>query len=153
MNVALGLDTFLVCRQGNAPKFGCYFCNDVVAPDNSMKERTIDQQCTVTRPGLSFIASSLAVELMVSLLHHPQEHFVDVRSSHELGSTIPHQIRGSIHTFQMLTPTTTPSFEYCTACSTKVLQEYSEKGIDFVARVCSMGGAYLEDVTGLAKFR
>jgi len=154
INVALGLDTFLVCRQGNMPKFGCYFCNDVVAPDNSMKERTIDQQCTVTRPGLSPIAASLAVELMVSLLHHPQRHYADVESSHELGKIIPHQIRGSIHTFSMLTPTTSPSFEYCTACSVKILKEYSNHRMNFISKVCSTDGrAYLEEVTGLIEFR
>ncbi len=138
VNAALGLDSFLVIRHGGgirtpfnakahdvspaAPsvpyvRLGCYFCNDVVAPENSKKDRcvspvdyhvrdsngsfrrkykidydfemlggfslhhynasslvsilisistrTLDQQCTVTRPGLSPLACALAVELVV----------------------------------------------------------------------------------------
>ena len=79
INAALGLDSWLVMRHGGGAgdpnhqqgRLGCYFCNDVVAPENSTKNRTLDQQCTVTRPGLAPIAASMAVELMVSLYHHP----------------------------------------------------------------------------------
>ncbi len=56
ITVALGFDSFVVMRHGlyentNSilPNVGCYFCNDVVAPIDSTKDRTLDQQCTVTR--------------------------------------------------------------------------------------------------------
>ncbi len=63
MNAALGLDSFLVIRHGGsnrtfnvkaedaspaAPslpyvRLGCYFCNDVVAPENSKKDRCVSR--------------------------------------------------------------------------------------------------------------
>ena len=82
INAALGFDTFLVQRHGIPPawvqgdlasssdrlKLGCYFCNDVVAPGDSTLNRSLDQQCTITRPGVSMMAAALAVELMASVL-------------------------------------------------------------------------------------
>ncbi|XP_013921396.1 PREDICTED: ubiquitin-like modifier-activating enzyme ATG7, partial [Thamnophis sirtalis] len=80
-------------------KLGCYFCNDVVAPGDSTKDRTLDQQCTVSRPGLAMIAGALAVELMVSILQHPEGGYAVASSSDDrmnepptsLG-LVPHQI-------------------------------------------------------------
>ncbi|TKC41606.1 hypothetical protein EI555_001057, partial [Monodon monoceros] len=80
-------------------KLGCYFCNDVVAPGDSTRDRTLDQQCTVSRPGLAMIAGALAVELMVSVLQHPEGGYAIASSSDDrmnepptsLG-LVPHQV-------------------------------------------------------------
>ena len=86
ITVALGFDSYLVMRHGvqeppaglppgsvpRPPALGCYFCGDVVGPLNSTLNRSLDQQCTVTRPACAPIASAMAVELFVSLLHHPR---------------------------------------------------------------------------------
>lgn len=82
ITVALGFDTFLVMRHGLSAaehkanpqlgdRLGCYFCNDVVAPRNSTQDRTLDRQCTVSRPALCSMASALGVELATSILNHP----------------------------------------------------------------------------------
>ena len=90
LNAALGFDTFVVMRHGlkatqaGEVELGCYFCNDVVAPADvcyppsllhkrkltpktqSLSNATLDQQCTVTRPGIAPLASSL----LVLILHY-----------------------------------------------------------------------------------
>jgi len=182
INAALGLDSWLVMRHGggtkpgespettaNSGRLGCYFCNDVVAPENSTKNRTLDQQCTVTRPGLAPIASSMAVELLISLLHHPKKQWApgpkaagtfsptDTRGDED-GDTsplgvVPHQIRGSIVTYTMMTPCV-PAFFCCTGCSHPVLEAYRADKFSLVARACaSMDGSYLENLAGLTAFR
>ena len=193
-NAALGLDSWLVMRHGGAVgegRLGCYFCNDVVAPENSTKNRTLDQQCTVTRPGLAPIASAMAVEMMVSLLHHPKgvkapapaakAEFSPTVSSDDGAESalgiIPHQIRGSLVSYTMMTPTV-PAFSHCTGklrkyafsfkfsgrvhltrgwfqgCAQAVAEAYKKDRNEFVFQVCqSIDGSYLENVSGLANFR
>ncbi|KAL9184909.1 hypothetical protein ACHAXT_002686 [Thalassiosira profunda] len=180
INAALGLDSWLVLRHGppssalaaGQERLGCYFCSDVVAPENSTRDRTLDQQCTVTRPGLAPIAASMASELAVAMAHHPMGHCAPAPvarrnegsgayapaddgadpSSSALGR-LPHQIRGTVVTYTMMTPTV-PAFPSCTACADGVVEAYRREGFDFVRKVCCDGdGSYLEEVSGLAGFR
>ncbi|GKY92801.1 hypothetical protein MPSEU_000249800 [Mayamaea pseudoterrestris] len=174
INAALGLDSWLVMRHGGgvacgaASRLGCYFCNDVVAPENSTRNRTLDQQCTVTRPGLAPIASSMAVEMLISLLHHPEKvHAAAPTASNVIAysqtvtsnastsplGVIPHQIRGSLVSYTMMTPTV-PAFKHCTACSMPVVEAYLHDKVEFVFRVCeASSSSVLEDISGLTTFR
>ncbi|CAG8597959.1 17823_t:CDS:10 [Racocetra persica] len=178
INAALGFDTYVVMRHGvkddsecqttsssdkampSVKQLGCYFCNDVVAPTDSLKDRTLDQQCTVTRPGLSAIASAYAVELMVSVLHHEKgpaapadtnaepTSYSDFSSSSPLG-IIPHQMRGFLTHFNNMI-VVGQAYERCTACSEAVLNEYKTNGFEFLKRAFN-SPACLEEVTGLTK--
>ncbi|KAI9338523.1 hypothetical protein BDR26DRAFT_838181 [Obelidium mucronatum] len=171
INCALGFDTFLVMRHGvrsalipagvdaedvHGGVMGCYYCNDVVAPADSLSDRTLDQQCTVTRPGLSLLASGLAVELMVSILNHPNGQWAPADTvagpteptQHPLG-IVPHQIRGFLTHFSNLL-VSGRSYDKCTACSAPVLEEYKRDGAVFVEKVLK-NPKYLEELTGLTK--
>ncbi|XP_043375048.1 ubiquitin-like modifier-activating enzyme ATG7 isoform X8 [Dermochelys coriacea] len=136
-------------------KLGCYFCNDVVAPGDSTRDRTLDQQCTVSRPGLAMIAGALAVELMASVLQHPEGGYAVASSSDDrmnepptsLG-LVPHQIRGFLSRFDNVLPVSL-AFDKCTACSPKVLDQYEREGFNFLAKVFNSSHSFLEDLTGL----
>ncbi|XP_058177692.1 ubiquitin-like modifier-activating enzyme ATG7 [Anopheles ziemanni] len=185
VNAALGFDSYLVMRHGyrdstnlddrvekdayeeHCPAgfkmikgfdLGCYFCNDIVAPGNSMKDRTLDQQCTVTRPAVSNMAAGLAVELMVSLIHHPKSApaFYRMPKNDTLGiaeepegilGTLPHSIRGNINTFQSMI-TATERYRHCVACSDPVLSRYSSEKDDFIIDVLNIA-KHLEETVGL----
>jgi len=156
INVGLGLDSFVVVRHGAGSDLGCYFCNDVVAPGDSTKDRTLDQQCTVSRPGLAPLASALAVELAVALLHHPKRHRAPADNAQDRRSgsndqplgMLPHSIRGFLTHYSTLA-ITTRHFDRCSACSTAVLNPYRANRLDFVRQVCA-DPAVLERVSGLA---
>jgi len=168
LTVALGFDSLVVMRHGMpaepaappASRLGCYFCNDVVGPANSMLRRTLDQQCTVSRPGLAMVASALAVELMVTLLHHPRRGAADAdlvgddeaASGEEAKSPlggVPHQIRGSLPLFRT-TCMRGSAFDRCTACSATVVDAFREKGVEFLMSAFN-SSSYLEDLTGLTE--
>ncbi|EGO00864.1 autophagy-related protein [Serpula lacrymans var. lacrymans S7.3] len=167
MNAALGFDTYLVMRHGarastsSENRLGCYYCNDIVAPADSLTDRTLDQMCTVTRPGLAPIAASTAVELLVSLLQHPDglhaaapapqkgNDLAEPSSSDSVLGLVPHQLRGYLAQFRNL-PITGAAYDKCTGCSETVLKAYEENGFDMLLKAFNEPG-YLEFLTGLDK--
>ena len=188
INAALGFDSYLVMRHGggfdedekNAAeeyteddsggaftgRLGCYFCNDVTAPTDSTSDRTLDQQCTVTRPGLAPIAGALAVEMMVAMCHsdrkapgtsepaHTHESFVPgTRAPTALG-IIPHQIRGGVFDMRQRL-FAAPAFPKCVACSGVVCEAFvKDEGskAEFLRRAFD-DPAYLENATGLTAMK
>ncbi|CAL9079384.1 unnamed protein product [Musa textilis] len=175
ITAALGFDSYLVMRHGAGPlyvsdqtnslstvdgnggqRLGCYFCGDIVAPIDSMSNRTLDQQCTVTRPGLAPIASALAVELLVGLLHHPNGIHAPgeiansiMSSSEQPFGILPHQIRGLLPQYSQVTLIGHAS-NSCTACSTTVVSEFRRRGMEFILQAIDHP-TYLEDLTGLTE--
>nr|CCA19427.1 autophagyrelated protein 7 putative [Albugo laibachii Nc14] len=159
INAALGFDSYLVMRHGirtehsdgtSSVNLGCYFCNDIVGPRNSLSDRTLDQMCTVTRPGVAPIASANAVELLVALLHSPERGRGDVvsQSSEALGY-IPHQLRGYLNSFNVV-PVVGAPFDKCIACSDTVLNVFHSNSFELLQNACN-SSTYLEQLTGLDK--
>lgn len=163
MNTALGFDTFVAMRHGANPtqqiqsqsssRLGCYFCNDVVAPTDSLTDRTLDQMCTVTRPGLAAIASSMTVEMMVSILQHPlgilAPAFSNTTPEASILGHLPHQLRGSLFNFTTLL-IQGPAYDKCTGCSPTVLEQYEQRGFAMIQDACN-DEEYLRSLTGLDK--
>ena len=178
VNAALGFDTFMIMRHAYFPptgtpkqeplpqsntdqipgnNLGCYFCSDVVAPTNSTRDRTLDQQCTVSRPGLSMIGAALVVELLISVLQHPQGGLAPANSNSDQDDTetpsplglVPHQIRGFLSRYQNVLPAS-ERFDKCTACSDTVISSYRTDGFEFLLKAFNTS-SYLEDLTGLSK--
>ncbi|ORY74529.1 E1-like protein-activating [Leucosporidium creatinivorum] len=170
-------------------RLGCYYCNDIVAPmdvssalrgsrsrlslipcfSQSLTDRTLDQMCTVTRPGIASIASSTAVELMVSILQHPKGSLapsdiplttagaapqtqtsadVDPSTSSPLG-IVPHQIRGFLAQFNNL-KITGQAYDRCTGCSDTIVSAYENDGFEMLVQAFA-DAKYLERLTGLDK--
>lgn len=163
LNAALGFDTYLVMRHGvvgQAPhRLGCYFCNDVVAPTNSTTNRTLDQQCTVSRPSLANIAGSLAVELMVALVHHPLKALAPADKATPLTERhpssplglLPHQIRGFLSHYQQMLPAV-PAFAQCSACSETIVGLYKADKFTLVQKTLA-DPTYLERASGLSRLQ
>lgn len=144
MNVALGFDSYLIIKHGNLEdQLGCYFCNDVVVPSDSLTNRTLDQMCTVTRPGVAPLAASQAVELFVSSLQN--------NSNANVLGEVPHQIRGFLSNFSTI-KLQTPSYQCCSACSKPVINGYLDGGWDFVKKSLD-DPMFIEDLSGLSKIK
>lgn len=125
-----------------------------------MKDQTLDQQCTVTRPGVAAIASALLVELLTSLLQHPlgkdapapqpTSGVIPERDppDHALG-LVPHQVRGYVSTFQNIV-IRGQSYDSCSACSPKILEAFRKNGWGFVKQALQEKD-YVLELSGLAE--
>lgn len=195
ITVALGFDSFVVMRHGhrygdkptsqttgsNQP-LACYFCNDLAAPADSIAHRPLDEQCTVTRPGVSGIAASVATELIAALSQHPlapdpPHSSVDYGPPTQRGlgtpasssnvsrspekpsaatesclGVVPHTIRGSLGTFQ-LSCTQTEAFEHCICCSEPVCKMYCSKDKMRFIEAAIRSSESLEQLSGLAQLK
>lgn len=128
----------------------------------SQKDLTLDQQCTVTRPGVAAIASALLVELLASVLQHPSRHHAPAPSpssndpssyerdppDHALG-IVPHQIRGFLSTFQNMM-IRGESYPCCSACSKPVMDAYKRDGYGFLKKALE-DKDYVAELSGLAE--
>ncbi|KAH8984457.1 hypothetical protein EDB92DRAFT_1887074 [Lactarius akahatsu] len=158
LNAALGFDSYLVMRHGarenpadGTRRLGCYYCNDIVAPADSITDRTLDQMCTAT-----------AVELLVSLIQHPSgvqapapppgqdpQQLQEVDQGGSVLGLVPHQLRGFLAQFRSMA-IVGAAYDRCTGCSETVLKAYETQGFAMMLRAFNETG-FLEALTGLDK--
>lgn len=167
INVAIGFDSYVVMRhgcqkqkigQGSHPAMhggassthdeplGCYFCNDVVAPIDSTSRQSLDQMCTVTRPGVAQLASGHAVELFASVLQHELGQRAPANAPSTLGP-VYHQLRGFLTNHDTM-PIWGPAFEQCSGCGHAVIDTFDTDGWDFVKQALN-DNEYLSELSGL----
>ncbi|CCW64512.1 unnamed protein product [Phytomonas sp. EM1] len=181
INVALGFHQYVVMRHGvvspssaidagplgpegpshvSHSSMGCYFCSSVVGPLDSVSGRALDEQCTVTRPGVSSIASAIAVELLAQIYQHPSRFRCPAyRGEHNGEATqgicclgaIPQQIRGDVYRYGVSFYCAERS-PYCTACSEPILLAYQNLGVDFLFR-CINDPSIIEEISGVKALR
>lgn len=94
ITAAIGFDSFVVIRHGKDENddLGCYFCNDIVSPIDTSSNRTLDQQCTISRPGISSICSGFTCEMAISLL----------QQDNDVGAFVPQSIRGNLTDYNFM---------------------------------------------------
>jgi ubiquitin-like modifier-activating enzyme ATG7 len=117
----LAIEAKLIDHRNDETDYGCFFCSDYIAPVDTISNRSMDQQCTVSRPGVSMQASATAIELFVNNIHRgkigPQAHF----------------IRGSTGSSFDQTQFENKRFGGCIACSAKIVQRYLTHREEFLA--------------------
>jgi len=141
ITAAIGFDSYLVMRHGNNEnKLGCYFCTDISTPGDTSGNRTLDQQCTISRPGVSMICSGLATELAMSCGN-------TALNKGDRDDDIPHQIRGNLINYEMQLF----NFKYntnCVACSDNTIKTYLEDRKGFAIGVMN-DPYYIEKTCGI----
>jgi E1-like protein-activating enzyme Gsa7p/Apg7p len=133
INVGLGFDSYLVQNQLPQSESGCYYCTDIVAPTDSVTKRSVDQKCTITRPGVAPIASAIAVEMMIDILQKE--------------SVLKSQIRGCVKD-NVINKIDTARYHKCICCSNAVQESFFKGGEEWIVEMIKNPES-LEELTGL----
>ena len=176
VNLAVGFDSWVVMRHplastSSLPKssyhqekdqlpidqIGCYFCTSIEGVVNTVKDRQIDERCTVTRGGTSAVSSAYAVELAISLLTHPDGFFASAEIDNQSRSSLtvkypPQQIRGTISCFNIKQCLARRNPQCC-ACSGDIMNCYNNRltRLKFLETVCQ-NSQILKKITSLDQF-
>jgi molybdopterin/thiamine biosynthesis adenylyltransferase len=129
INVALGYDSMVVQRITR--ESGCYFCTDPIAPRDTTSSRTIDEKCTVSVPGISYIASSMAVDFYVKSLRQPLDY-----------DEMRFNMTDTNFTFRKIWKN-----PLCPCCSLEMISELVDKGYRFIEEV-KLEPSFLEELSG-----
>ncbi|KAH7649331.1 hypothetical protein FG379_002455 [Cryptosporidium bovis] len=162
ITVGLGFDSFVVTRNtfiedkvtsDQNDSNGCYFCGDLsVNSKTDLFDIPIDQQCSVVRIGNSYIASSIAVELIINLSqsngYWNSTHCDNVESI--LGS-YPQCIRGCLNGFSIKNSSIQRN-NNCIACSNKISDEMLNNEKNFLCQIFN-DPKQLETFSGLDKYK
>ena len=147
LSIGIGYDSFVIVRHGKyGPNFyknikegkitdekekeniGCFFCSDYLPPSDSMSNRTLDQQCTVSRPGISMISCGVGIEMLINALH-----------DNKIGKS-PHFCRGTFGSNYEFVTYENTRYDNCTACSQNVISEYVKDKKKFMIDVLNSPG-------------
>ena len=146
-NAALGFDHYVVMRHPSSSLSAdddqnsrCYFCSNTSAPRDSLTRRSLDQQCTVTRPGLSLIASGICAEMVVD---------------HINGKRTSNVVRGFVSSSDMTQQVEKGQqrSKHCVACSPEIVKAINPPGrviIEYELIDCILKDpSILERISGL----
>ena len=122
VTVGLGIDSFLV--NVSKPGSTCFFCNSPDAP--SQTKGTPDERCTITRPGLSMMASALGVEMIIDLLFRKDP-----------PSTRCFTFRVYVPQMSILHSGEEMAYTKCTCCSQEVRDTFLSQGLFFLLSVAN----------------
>ncbi len=149
LSIGIGYDSFVIVRHGkygedfgenlekclkdptqedylkdlNKNDIGCFFCSDYLPPNDTMSNRTLDQQCTVSRPGISMVSCGIGVEMIVNALHDGK-----------IGKNL-HFVRGVFGSNFEFVSYENSRYENCTACSKNVIKEYLNDKKGFMTNI------------------
>ena len=131
ITIGLGVDSFLV--NVSKPGSTCFFCNSPNAPTQT--KGTPDERCTITRPGLSMMASALAVEMIIDLLFRKSGKSSLLASACSGKSSLTFRIY--VPQMNILRSGEEIAYTACTCCSQPVRDTFLSQGLFFLLSLCN----------------